>query len=116
MVETVKSHSILKVKKGFRVLLVLIAVMVVTLLMGWAGMEYPEKMSALNQWIMKTKAVWLVWRGCLYVTLGWGGWKIWQRTIQQPEYRVTLIRVMVVSLLFILLGEYALSGSIEVTQ
>ncbi|MDC9606685.1 hypothetical protein [Xenorhabdus griffiniae] len=116
MAETVKLHSILKVKTGFRVLLVIIAVMVVTLLMGWAGMEYPEKMSALNQWIMKTKAVWLVWRGCLYVTLGWGGWKIWQRTTYQKTHRAALIRMIVVSLLFILLGEYALSGAIEVTQ
>ncbi|MDC9595097.1 hypothetical protein [Xenorhabdus sp. IM139775] len=42
---------------------------------------------------------------------GWsGGWKIWQAAKRRPECRAALLRMMAVSLLFILLGEYALSG------
>ncbi|MEQ1976994.1 hypothetical protein [Xenorhabdus sp. SGI240] len=113
MAETIKSHSILKVKKGFRVLLAIIVVMAITLLMGWAGMAYPEKMSALNQWMVETKSIWRVWRGCLYATLGWGGWKIGQVVKRRPEYRAPLMRMMVACLLLILLGEYVLSGHLE---
>ncbi|MDC9615247.1 hypothetical protein PSI19_15500 [Xenorhabdus khoisanae] len=116
MAETVKSHSILKLKKGFRVFLTISVVMIVTLLMGWAGMEHPEKASALHHWMEKTGILWRVWRFGLYLGLAWGSWKIWQRTIHQPEYRAILIRMRVISLLFIVLGEYVLSGSIEVMQ
>ncbi|WP_338803390.1 hypothetical protein WDV76_14620 [Xenorhabdus griffiniae] len=116
MAEIPKSCFIQSVRKSLRASLIITLVIIITLVTGWLGLTHPEKASALHHWMGKTAPLWQVWRYGLYLGLAWGSRKIWQRTIHQPEYRAILIRVMVVSLLFILLGEYALSGSIEVTQ
>ncbi|MBD2826940.1 hypothetical protein, partial [Xenorhabdus szentirmaii] len=79
-----------------------------TLAIGWAGMNDPETLSALNRWMERHQSLWLLWRLSLYGWLLWGGWKIGQRVKHQAEYRTTLRRMMAVSGLFILLGEYAL--------
>ncbi|CDH18974.1 putative exported protein [Xenorhabdus bovienii str. kraussei Quebec] len=100
-----------RLKRGIGLLLIIALAMAVTLATGWAGMDYPETLSALNRWLARYQSLWLLWRLSLYGWLLWGGWKIWQRVKHQAEYRTTLRRMMVVSLLFILLGEYALSAS-----
>ncbi|MBD2827084.1 hypothetical protein, partial [Xenorhabdus szentirmaii] len=82
-----------------------------TLAIGWVGMNDPETLSALNRWMERYQSLWLLWRLSLYGWLLWGGWKIGQSVKHQAEYRTTLRRMMGVSLLFILLGEYALSAS-----
>ncbi|MBD2785961.1 hypothetical protein ID858_16115 [Xenorhabdus sp. DI] len=110
MAEITKAQVIRLVKKGFRTALIITVVTIITLVMGGAGLNHAEKFTDLYHWIAKTKPLWLVWRLGLYLVLGWGGWKIWQVTKTKPEYRAVLIRIMAVSLLFILLGEYALSG------
>ncbi|MDC9589571.1 hypothetical protein PSI23_09695 [Xenorhabdus sp. XENO-10] len=87
--------------------------MVITVASGWAGLNQAENITRLHRWVTAIGKFWLIWRLCLYAVLGWGCRKIWQRTKHQAEHRATLIRMMVASLLFILLGEYALSGNIE---
>ncbi|MGJ0624671.1 hypothetical protein [Xenorhabdus bovienii] len=104
------------VRKSLRVSLIITLVIIITFVTGGLGLAYPEKAAALHHWMEKTGEAWLIWRGCLYTALGWGSWKIWQRTTYQKAHRAALIRMMVASLLFILLGEYALSGAIEVIQ
>ncbi|CAM4015266.1 hypothetical protein XETH111194_16775 [Xenorhabdus thuongxuanensis] len=116
MAEIPKFCFIQSVRKSLKASLIIILVIIITLVTGWLGLTHPEKASALHHWMEKTGILWRVWRFGLYLGLAWGSRKIWQKTVQQPAYRATLIRVMVVSLLFILLCEYALSGSIEVTQ
>ncbi|MDC9589543.1 hypothetical protein PSI23_09520 [Xenorhabdus sp. XENO-10] len=104
------------VRKSIRVSLIITLVIIITSVTGWLGLTHPEKAAALHHWMEKTGEAWLIWRWCLYAVLAWGSWKIWQRTTYQKTHRAALIRMMVVSLLFILLGEYALSGAIEVMQ
>ncbi|MDE9536718.1 hypothetical protein [Xenorhabdus bovienii] len=100
-----------RLKRGIGLSLIIVLAMAVTLATGWAGMNYPDTLSALNRGMARHQSLWLLWRLSLYGGLLWGGWKIWQRVKHQAEYRTTLRRMMVVSLLFILLGEYALSAS-----
>ncbi|QTL40334.1 hypothetical protein HGO23_02665 [Xenorhabdus budapestensis] len=116
MTEIPKAYFIQLVRKSIRASLIITLVIIITLVTGWLGLTHSEKASALHHWMEKTGPLWRVWRYGLYLGLAWGSWKIWQKTTHQPEYRATLIRMMVVSLLFIVLGEYALSGSVEVTQ
>ncbi|MBC8949929.1 hypothetical protein ACNFJN_15545 [Xenorhabdus budapestensis] len=104
------------VRKGVGLLLVIALVMTVTLATSWAGMRYPENLSAFNRWMESYQSLWLLWRLSLYGWLLWGSRKIWQRVKHQAEHRIMLIRMRVTSLLFILLGECALSGAIEVIQ
>ncbi|PHM45555.1 hypothetical protein [Xenorhabdus miraniensis] len=106
-----EKHSILR--KGAVLSLLIVLMVGITLATGWVGLHQAEKLNLIHHWVTETGGFWLVWRLCLYTVLGWGGKKIWQKTTHQPEYRAVLIRIMVVSLLFILLGEYALSGNIE---
>ncbi|MBD2822828.1 hypothetical protein ID852_19590 [Xenorhabdus sp. 42] len=98
-------------KRGIGLSLIIALVMVVTLTVGWAGMNYPETLSALNRGLARYQSLWLLWRLSLYGWLLWGGWKIGQSVKHQAEYRTALRRIMGGSLLCILLGEYALSAS-----
>ncbi|CDG22226.1 putative exported protein [Xenorhabdus poinarii G6] len=111
MAETTKAQGIRLVKKGIRTALMITVVTIITLVIGGLGLHHAEKLTGLYHWIAKTKPFWLVWRLSLYLVLVWGGWKIWLITKDKQEYRAVLLRMMVVSLLFILLGEYALSAS-----
>ncbi|MEX0447630.1 hypothetical protein [Xenorhabdus sp. SGI246] len=106
-----EKHSVFR--KGVALSLVIALVIIITVATGWVGLHQAEKLTEFHHWVTQTGGVWLVWRLGLYAILGWGGQKIWHRTKHLPEYRATLIRMMVASLLFILLGEYALSGHIE---
>ncbi|REF26076.1 hypothetical protein BDD26_0645 [Xenorhabdus cabanillasii] len=98
-------------RQGVRLLLIIAMVMTVTLAIGWTGIRYPDTLSAINRGMANYQSLWLLWRLSLYTLLIWGGRKIWQRVKHQAEYRATLRRVMMVSLLFVLLCEYALSVS-----
>ncbi|WP_273571898.1 hypothetical protein [Xenorhabdus griffiniae] len=93
-------------------LLLIALVMVISLAAGWAGLHQAEKLTRMHHWVTETGGYWLVWRLGLYAVLGWGSWKIGQKITHQPAHRAVLIRMRVSSLLFILLGEYALSGNI----
>ncbi|AOM42879.1 hypothetical protein A9255_12450 [Xenorhabdus hominickii] len=106
-----EKHSVFR--KGAVLLLAIAVVMVITVAAGWVGLHQAEKLHRIHDWVTETGGVWLVWRLGLYAVLSWGGQKTWQRLKHLPEYRAMLIRMMVASLLFILLGEYALSGTIE---
>ncbi|MBC8947294.1 hypothetical protein [Xenorhabdus indica] len=109
-----EKHSVFR--KGVALSLVIALVMIITVATGWVGLHQAEKLTEFRHWVTQTGGVWLVWRSGLYAILGWGGQKIWQREKHLPEYRAVLIRMMAVSLLFILLGEYALSGHVEETR
>ncbi|MDC9597791.1 hypothetical protein [Xenorhabdus anantnagensis] len=102
-------------RKGVVLSLVIALMMVITVATGWVGLYQAENITRLHRWMTATGKFWLVWRLCLYAALGWGSRKIWQRVKHQAGHHATLIRMMVVSLLFILLGEYALSGHVEGT-
>ncbi|PHM24513.1 hypothetical protein [Xenorhabdus budapestensis] len=106
-----EKHSVFR--KGVALSLVITLVIIITVAAGWAGLHQAEKLHRIHHWVTETGGFWFVWRLGLYAVLGWGGQKTWQRVKHLPEYRATLIRMMVASLLFILLGEYALSGHIE---
>ncbi|WP_340622327.1 hypothetical protein [Xenorhabdus siamensis] len=109
-----EKHSIFR--KGAVLSLLTVLVMGITFATGWVGLHQAENLSRLHHWMTATEGVWFVWRLSLYMILGWIGKKIWQKTTHQPVYRAALMRMMVASLLFILLGEYVLSGTIEVTR
>ncbi|PHM23584.1 hypothetical protein [Xenorhabdus budapestensis] len=98
-------------RKGVALLLIIALVMIITLATGWLGLQQAENLTQFQRWITETGQFWLIWRLCLYAVLGWGSRKIWQRTKHQKMYRATLIRMLVASLLFILLCEYALPGN-----
>ncbi|MBD2810823.1 hypothetical protein ID853_07990 [Xenorhabdus sp. Vera] len=102
-----------RLKKGAGIALAIAAVIILTLLTGWAGMRYPEHLFAFRHGMENHQSLWLVWRLSLYTLLVWGSRKIFQATQHKPAYRAPLIRMMTASLLFILLCEYALSGSME---
>ncbi|MDC9597947.1 hypothetical protein [Xenorhabdus anantnagensis] len=106
-----EKHSVFR--KGAVLSMLIVLVMGITLATGWVGLHQAEKLNRIHHWVTETGGVWFVWRSGLYAGLGWGGQKTWQRVKHLPEYRAMLIRMMVASLLFILLGEYALSGTIE---
>ncbi|CDG90213.1 hypothetical protein [Xenorhabdus bovienii] len=109
MTDNAKASS--RLKKGAGIVLAIAAVIILTLLTGWAGMRYPEHLFAFRHRMENHQSLWLVWRLSLYTLLGWGSRKIFQATQHKPAYRTPLIRMMTASLLFILLCEYALSGS-----
>ncbi|WP_340609781.1 hypothetical protein [Xenorhabdus bharatensis] len=104
-----EKHSVFR--KGAVLLLAIAVMMVITVAAGWVGLHQAEKLHRIHDWVTETGGVWLIWRLGLYAVLGWGGQKTWQRVKHLPAYRAALMRMMVVSLLFILLGEYALSGN-----
>ncbi|MDC9615790.1 hypothetical protein PSI19_18320 [Xenorhabdus khoisanae] len=106
-----EKHSVFR--KGAVLSLLIVLVMGITVAVGWVGLHQAEKLNRIHHWLTQTGGVWFVWRLCLYAVLGWGGKKTWQRVKHQPEYRAMLIRMMAASLLFILLGEYALPGLME---
>ncbi|PHM22842.1 hypothetical protein [Xenorhabdus ehlersii] len=99
-------------RKGVALSLIIALVMIITVATGWVGLHQAEKLTEMHHWVTETGGFWLVWRLGLYAVLGWGSWKIGQKTTHQPAHRAVLIRMRVSSLLFILLGEYALSGNI----
>ncbi|MEQ2024905.1 hypothetical protein ABLB84_03785 [Xenorhabdus szentirmaii] len=101
------------VRKGVVLSLIVALVMTVMLATGWAGMHYPENLSAFNRWMGSYQSLWLLWRLSLYGGLLWGGRKVWLLTKNKPAYRAPLKRMMTASVLFILLCEYTLSGGME---
>ncbi|MBD2816431.1 hypothetical protein ID850_17165 [Xenorhabdus sp. Flor] len=98
-------------RKGPGLFGIIVLVMTVTLAIGWVGMRYPDTLSALRRGLANYQLLWLVWRLSLYMLLAWGSRKVWRRVRHQAATRAMLIRMMGSSLLFILLGEYALLTS-----
>lgn len=106
-----EKHAVFR--KGVVLSLLIVLVMVITVAAGWVGLHQAETLTRIHHRVTETGGIWFVWRLGVYVVLGWGGQKTWQRVKHQPEYRAVLIRMMAASLLFILLGEYALSELME---
>ncbi|MDF7679940.1 hypothetical protein PT300_04650 [Enterobacteriaceae bacterium ESL0689] len=78
------------------------------LIIAGTAMEYSADTAALNAWIYATRFGWLIWRLILYIALGWGIWKIHKAPGFRDEYRQPLRRISIISLMFVLLCEYAL--------
>lgn len=94
-----------------RVLIVLFTLACVVggiLLLADAAINHPKQMSAIRDWMASTWLGWLVWRMVLYTVLVWGIWKIWHAPGFKSVWRTALLRMAAISLLFILLSEYAL--------
>ncbi|MBC8954855.1 hypothetical protein [Xenorhabdus sp. PB62.4] len=107
-----RAKTISVFRKGVALSLIIALVMIITVATGWVGLHQAENIIRMHHWVTETGRFWFVWRLGLYAVLGWSCRKIGQRVKHQTEHRVTLIRMRVSSLLFILLCEYALSGNI----
>ena len=73
--------------------------MVVSLMMADTAMKHPTEAAAFRSWMQSTRYGWLMWRLALYALVAWGFWE---------AYRRPLLRISVVSVLFIALCEYAM--------
>ncbi|RLM24773.1 hypothetical protein BIY29_08640 [Brenneria alni] len=80
--------------------------MLIMFLIASIGLSYPNEFLALRHWMQQTSAGWLAWRLMLYIALGWGGWKIWHAPGCKPEYKASLKRMAIVSVMFLLACEY----------
>jgi hypothetical protein len=96
--------------RGGLILLSLMFFMVVALTVAGTAMKHPVETAAFNEWIQASRFEWLTWRLALYAALGWGIWKIHRAPGFRDEYRQPLRRMTSVSVVFILLCEYALLG------
>ncbi|MFJ5348773.1 hypothetical protein [Pectobacterium parvum] len=83
-------------------------VMFIAFLIANIGMSYPDEFLAIRHWMQRTSIGWLVWRLMLYSVLGWGFWKIWHTPGCKPEYKASLKRMGIVSVMFLLACEYAM--------
>lgn len=82
--------------------------MLVSLMVADTAMKHPDEAATFRGWMQSTRYGWLVWRLALYALTGWGLWKIRHAPGFREEYRRPLLRISVVSLLFIALCEYAM--------
>ncbi|MEL0579089.1 hypothetical protein AACK17_11075 [Pectobacterium punjabense] len=110
--ETRPQPSLKRLRQGTKVLLLVLAfgsgVMFIAFLIASIGVSYPDEFLALRHWMQRTSPGWLVWRLTLYSVLGWGFWKIWHAPGCKPEYRASLKRMGIVSVMFLLACEYAM--------
>lgn len=97
-----------RLKRVFIVTLTIACIMVVALLLANAGMNHPTGMATLRHWMNANRTAWLAWRLALYAALVFGLWKIWHAPGFKPAYRAPLLRIAVISTLFMLVCEYAL--------
>lgn len=95
-------------KSVLMVLFTLVCVVGGILLLADAAINHPKQMSAVRDWMVSTWLVWLAWRMVLYAVLVWGIWKVWHAPGFKPAWRTALLRMAAISLLFILVSEYAL--------
>lgn len=82
--------------------------MVVSLMVADTAMKHPGEAAAFRRWMQSTRDGWLIWRLALYALVAWGLWKIRHAPGFREEYRRPLLRISVVSVLFIALCEYAM--------
>jgi hypothetical protein len=82
--------------------------MVVSLMMADTAMKHPTEAAAFRSWMQSTRYGWLMWRLALYALVAWGLWKIRHAPGFREAYRRPLLRISVVSVLFIALCEYAM--------
>lgn len=101
-----------RVKKRMKVFalytLLLTGITVFSLWLADTGIHHAEGFAALREWMYETRYGWLGWRLCLYSAIGWLGWRIWHAPGFRAEYRASFLRMATVSVLFILLCEYAI--------
>lgn len=98
------------------VLLLSVGAILIAFLIANVGVSYPGEFIALRHWMQRTSIGWLVWRLMLYGVLGWGFWKIWHAPGCKPEYRASLKRMAIVSVMFLLACEYAMYIDTGVTR
>ncbi|MEI7213957.1 hypothetical protein [Pectobacterium versatile] len=110
--ETPPQPSLKRLRQGTKVLLLALAfgsgVMFIAFLIASIGVSYPDEFFALRHWMQRTSIGWLVWRLTLYSVLGWGFWKIWHAPGCKPEYRASLKRMGIMSVMFLFACEYAM--------
>ncbi|CAH5975015.1 TPA: hypothetical protein R4Y95_003082 [Klebsiella variicola subsp. variicola] len=82
--------------------------MVVSLMVADTAMKHPGEAAAFRRWMQSTRYGWLLWRLALYALVAWGLWKIRHAPGFREEFRRPLLRISVVSVLFIALCEYAM--------
>ena len=82
--------------------------MVVSLMVADTAMKHPTEAAAFRSWMQSTRYGWLIWRLALYALVAWGLLKIRHAPGLQESYRRPLLRISVVSVLFIALCEYAM--------
>ena len=82
--------------------------MVVSLMVADTAMKHPGEAAAFRRWMQSTRYGWLFWRLALYALVAWGLWKIRHAPGFREEFRRPLLRISVVSVLFIALCEYAM--------
>lgn len=97
-----------RLKRIVSLTLAIAGIMVVALVLASAGMNHPTEMASLRHWMGAHRHAWLAWRLALYASLAFGLWKIWHAPGFKPVYRAPLLRITVVSTLFMLVCEYAL--------
>lgn len=101
-----------RLRQGTKVLLLGLAlgscVMFTAFLIASIAVSYPDEFVALCHWMQRTSIGWFVWRLTLYSVLGWGFWKIWHAPGCKPEYRASLKRMGIVSVMFLFACEYAM--------
>lgn len=98
-------------RKGKMLILYLLLLAGITVFSLWlanTGIRHAEGFAALREWMYETRYGWLIWRLCVYCTLGWWGWKIWHAPGFRQEYRAPFLRMATVSVLFVLLCEYSI--------
>jgi nucleoside recognition membrane protein YjiH len=88
-------------------LLSLTIFMMVALIVAGLALSNPAETTSLLNGFNAYRFVWLAWRLTIYVFLGWNVWRISQAPTLRKEYRKPLIRMLLVSLMFVLLCEYA---------
>ncbi|GKV75851.1 hypothetical protein PEC106568_10250 [Pectobacterium carotovorum subsp. carotovorum] len=111
--ETLQPQPFFKrLQHGSRLSLIALAfslgVMFVAFLIASIGVSYPDEFLALRHWMRRTSPGWLAWRLMLYGLLGWGFWKIWHAPGCKPEYKASLKRMGIVSVMFFFACEYAM--------
>lgn len=99
-----------RAKRVLQLLALLMATIVIAFTIAHWAINHSQESTALRDWMNTTRYSWLVWRFALYVSLGWGFWKVWHTPGCKPEYRAPLKRMVVATAVFILACEYSLFG------
>jgi hypothetical protein len=97
-------------KHGLKLLCLFLALMAFMLLIAHFGLQNPDEAAAIKSWMTEHRYSWFILRLALYVGIGWGAWKIWHAPGFWAEYRRPLIRMLIVSAVFILICEWVLLG------
>lgn len=96
-----------------RVLLVMIALagsLLVGLFIADHALKNPVHAMALQDWMERTRYVWLLWRLAVYMGIAWGICSLLRNRRLSSASRQSIIRLAVVSGVFTLLCELVISG------